>query len=169
MAVGTGSEPFFAAASGASAALAGLVFVAMSINLDHIVQTRGLHLSGFEAITLLLLPMVLCLSVLSPAQSVAVYVAEVVVAAVALVALAIRTTRLILALTLRRVIVVRVGSTALTVAPLVAAALTAGSPATSLAWLTTAVIASILNGCLIAWSLLVLIELNNPARTGRAR
>lgn len=170
MAVGTGSEPFFVAASGASAALAGLVFVAMSINLDHILQTRGLHMSGFEAIMLLLVPLVLCLSVLVPAQGVAVYVAEAVVAGAAVVAIAIITARLMLAHGfLRRVVVIRLSSTVLTVAPLTAAALTAGAPATSFGWLGTAVIVSILNGCLIAWSLLVLNELDNPARTGGVR
>ena len=170
MAVGTGFEPFFAAAAGASAALAGLVFVAMSINLDHILQTRGLHMSGFEAIMLLVVPMVLSLSVLVPAQSAAVYVAEAVLGGAALVAIDVITARLAVAHHFhRRVIVVRLVSTVLSVAPLAAAALTSGATATSLAWLAAAVILSILNGCLIAWSLLVLIELDNPARIGGAR
>lgn len=170
MAVGNGWEAFFGAASAATSALAGLVFVAVSINLDHIIQTRGLHLAGFEAIVLFLVPLALCLSVLAPAQSVTIYVAEALVAGAGLAALATRTVRLLVeSHVLRRVLVIRIGSTALTVAPLVAAVLTAGTPATSLAWLAAAVIVSILNGCLIAWSLLVLIAFNDPVRTGPTR
>ncbi len=63
-------EGFFVAEAGASAALAGLIFVGVSINLEKIMITSGLPGRAFE--TLLLLQNVLVLSSVSlvPEQSV---------------------------------------------------------------------------------------------------
>jgi modulator of FtsH protease len=63
-------ETFFAAQAGASAALAGLVFVALSINLREILASPAL-LPGraAEAIVLMVLPVFCALVVLIPNQS----------------------------------------------------------------------------------------------------
>ena len=64
---------FFVAAAGATAALSGLIFVAVSINLDRILAGKGV--ADFAMVTLLLLLGVLLVSLLGliPGQSVATY------------------------------------------------------------------------------------------------
>jgi hypothetical protein len=61
-------EPFFIASSGATAALAGLIFVAISINLDDILETPGLDRRALEALALLVGALILSLLVLVPGQ-----------------------------------------------------------------------------------------------------
>jgi hypothetical protein len=60
---------FFLAEAGASAALAGLLFVAISINLDRILKGRGLPGRAAEAIVLLVAVLVVSTLVLVPGQS----------------------------------------------------------------------------------------------------
>ena len=62
-------ESFFIAQVGASAALTGLVFVALSINLSNIIGERSLVDRAGEAVALLVLPVVVGLGVLAPARS----------------------------------------------------------------------------------------------------
>jgi modulator of FtsH protease len=62
-------ETFFAAQAGASAALAGLVFVALSINLKEILAIPGLPGRAAEAIVLMVLPVFTGLVALVPNQS----------------------------------------------------------------------------------------------------
>jgi hypothetical protein len=59
----------FLAVAGASAALAGLLFVALSINLERILKGRGLPGRAGEAIILLLTVLVVCTFGLVPGQS----------------------------------------------------------------------------------------------------
>lgn len=59
----------FVATAGAAAALAGLLFVAVSINLDRILQIPGLPERALQTLTLLLLPLVVSLAGLIPGQS----------------------------------------------------------------------------------------------------
>ena len=59
-------ESFFVAQVGASAALTGLVFVALSINLERIIANGTLVGRAGEAITLLILPVVVGLVALVP-------------------------------------------------------------------------------------------------------
>jgi hypothetical protein len=66
--VSTEWTTFFLAAAGAAAALTGLVFVALSINLDHILAIRGLVGRAGEAILLLLSPVLVGLVALVPVQ-----------------------------------------------------------------------------------------------------
>jgi hypothetical protein len=59
----------FVASAGASAALAGLVFVAVSINIDRILRFRGLPERALETVLLLLTVVVVSVVGLIPGQS----------------------------------------------------------------------------------------------------
>jgi hypothetical protein len=59
----------FVAAAGASAALAGLLFVAVSINLERIIGEQGLPERALEAVLLLVAVLVVSLACLIPGQS----------------------------------------------------------------------------------------------------
>lgn len=65
-----GWDPFFIAQVGASAALTGLVFVALSINLGRIMKFRQLVERAGEAVVLLVQPVVVGLAVLAPYRSI---------------------------------------------------------------------------------------------------
>jgi hypothetical protein len=60
---------FFVAGAGASAALAGLVFVAVSINVDRILRLRGLPERALSTVMLLLSVVLVSLLGLMPGQS----------------------------------------------------------------------------------------------------
>jgi modulator of FtsH protease len=62
--------PFFAAVAGAAGALTGLVFVALSINLSHIISEESLVNRALEALTLLAGPVLVGLAALVPASTV---------------------------------------------------------------------------------------------------
>jgi modulator of FtsH protease len=62
-------ESFFVAQTGAFAALAGLVFVALSINLKEILEGQGLPGRAAEAIALMVVPVFTGLAALVPHQS----------------------------------------------------------------------------------------------------
>lgn len=66
----SGSEwsELFVAGAGASAALAGLVFVAVSINIERILEYRGLPERALETVLLLLSVVVVSLFGLAPGQ-----------------------------------------------------------------------------------------------------
>ena len=70
-------ESFFVAEAGAAAALAGLVFVAVSINLARILEFPTLPMRVLEALVSLLSVLVTAIFSLVPAQSVFVYGAEI--------------------------------------------------------------------------------------------
>jgi hypothetical protein len=61
-------KDLFVAVAGASAALAGLLFVAVSINVERIVKYEGLPERGIEALTMLLVPLVISIAGLLPGQ-----------------------------------------------------------------------------------------------------
>jgi len=62
-------KDLFVAVAGASAALAGLLFVAVSINVERIVKYEGLPEGGIEALAMLLVPLVVSIAGLLPGQS----------------------------------------------------------------------------------------------------
>ena len=62
-------KDLFVAMAGASAALAGLLFVAVSINVERIVRYEGLPERGIEALSMLLVPLVVSIAGLMPGQS----------------------------------------------------------------------------------------------------
>lgn len=74
----------FVAAAGASAALAGLLFVAVSINLERILQFAGLPERGLETVALLLGVLLISIVGLVPGQSHVALGAEVLALALAL-------------------------------------------------------------------------------------
>ncbi len=59
----------FVATAGASAALAGLLFVAVSINLEQILGSKGLPERALEAVLLLVAVLVVSIACLIPGQS----------------------------------------------------------------------------------------------------
>jgi hypothetical protein len=61
-------KDLFVAMAGASAALAGLLFVAVSINVDRIVNYKGLPERGVETLALLLTVLVVSIAGLMPGQ-----------------------------------------------------------------------------------------------------
>jgi hypothetical protein len=65
----SGWESFFVAQVGASAAVAGLVFVGVSINLDKILKYAGLPGRALEALIVLMLVLVVSSLMLVPGQS----------------------------------------------------------------------------------------------------
>lgn len=72
-------EGFAVAMAGACAVLAGLVFVAVSINISRILQVRGVPGRAGESVILLLSALCLCAFVLVPEQSVRALGAELLV------------------------------------------------------------------------------------------
>src|SRR5262245_61052239 len=73
-------ESFAIAMAGASAVLAGLVFVAVSINIDRILRVQGLPGRAGESVILLVAAVCECAFVLVPQQSVTALAVEFVVA-----------------------------------------------------------------------------------------
>ena len=58
----------FVAVAGATAALAGLLFVAVSINVERIIRYEGLPERGIESLAMLLVPLVVSIVGLMPGQ-----------------------------------------------------------------------------------------------------
>jgi modulator of FtsH protease len=85
---------FFVASAGASAALAGLVFVAVSINVDRILQFKGLPERALATVLLLLSVLLVALICLMPGQSREALAAELFVVSLLFAALIFRLTSL---------------------------------------------------------------------------
>jgi hypothetical protein len=147
-------ENFFVAEAGAAAALAGLLFVSVSINLTRILQLPALPPRAAEALVLLLAVLLLSLLALVPGQSPSLLGAEVGVLGVLL--------WIGLTLTLarggrpRQQVVVRVLINQLPPIMFVIAGvmLYSGHPA-GLYWLVPATLLAIAAGVLGAWVLLI--------------
>jgi hypothetical protein len=84
---------FFVAVAGASAALAGLVFVAVSINVDRILGLPGLPDRALATVMLLLSVVLVSLLALIPGQSRGALAAELLVVGLVFTALIIELTR----------------------------------------------------------------------------
>lgn len=79
-------KDLFVAVAGASAALAGLLFVAVSINVERIVKYDGLPERGIEALAMLLVPLVVSIAGLLPGQDHVAFGIELLVIAAVLIA-----------------------------------------------------------------------------------
>lgn len=77
----------FVAMAGATAALAGLLFVAVSINVERILKYEGLPERGLETLAMLLTALVVCVAGLVPGQSHTALGIELLVIALALLAI----------------------------------------------------------------------------------
>lgn len=166
MASGTEWEAFFIASSGATAALAGLIFVAISINLDHILETPGLDRRALEAVSLLIGALVLSLLVLVPQQRSEFFAAEAGLAGLTLAFLTVRGT-----IPIGRIwrshpynVALKVILAVASVPPYFVVAVTALQSAPRLGWLAAAVILSVLSASVSAWVLLVEIQRDRPRR-----
>ena len=149
---------FAVGVAGASAALGGLLFVAVSINLERILRGNGLPARAAETLLLLLLPVLASVFLLVPGQPESALAAELLVtgvaALVALVMLALRSrlpgpgarswwlTRLVPAVAVGLCLAVAGGS------------LNAGTGG-GLYWCVPAVVVALLAGVTNAWVLLV--------------
>ncbi len=156
------TEPWsdlFVATAGASAALAGLVFVAVSINLENVLAGAGLPDRALATLTLLLAPLVVAILALMPQSSTALGV-ELLATGLASVAAATGFTKRSLPPEARRSWVVgRTGTAALGTVPYVIAGVTLLAEAGGgLYWAAGGVVAGVLGGVINAWVLLVEIR-----------
>ncbi len=149
------------AAAGASAALAGLVFVGISLNLERILRFPGLVDRGMETLLDFVVVVVVSLLVLMPEQDVWVSGVLVLVAVVVLrgATALLQRTAWPLMTAYRRSFAVRVAvSLAITTAFLAGALAMAAGAADGIYPVAGAVIMSLLLGVLNAWVLLVEIN-----------
>lgn len=158
----TGWENFFIAEVGASAALAGLIFVGVSINLTRILSLARLPDRAFEAISLLLAVLVLSSLQLVPGQSITLLGIEILIigliiwAGVTMLDLRIRQKTEV---QYRRPFLLNMLLSQLASLPYVIAGILVLAIGTSgLYWLVPAVIFSFIKAILDAWVLLVEIN-----------
>jgi hypothetical protein len=69
VAAAPGWESFAQMVGGASGALTGLLFVAVSLNRDQIAHNRELRASAAQTLVLLILPLAVCMLLLTPGQA----------------------------------------------------------------------------------------------------
>jgi modulator of FtsH protease len=154
-----GWDSFFVALVGASAALTGLVFVALSINLERIVAQAVLVGRAAEALLLLVLPVMLGLAVLVP--DVAVRTTGVLCAIPALVVFAAVNRTIVKSRTAARLrpphaFRIRVSMAEIALLPaLVGAGVLLGNSTAGAYWIAFAVAAAIVAGIVDAWVLLI--------------
>ena len=158
MGAGTRWEPFLTTSAAALAALAGLIFVSISINLEQILRVRGLTWRGMEALGLLIGSLILALLALVPGVSGPVYFG--VALAVALLLTAVTAYSTWFLFPVRRlypvVFALKVVFAVACLPPFYGAAFG------NLAWLTAAIVLSILSASISAWILLVEINRDRP-------
>lgn len=146
----------FVATAGASAALAGLLFVAISINLERILRERGLPERGLEAVLLLVAVLVLSIVGLIPGQSDGVLGVEMFLLAAALAFAILRPLRGRPANATRTWVIARWGlRLAGTVPLLIGATSVMIGDGGGLYWVVAGMVFAILAGIANAWVLLV--------------
>lgn len=147
----------FVASAGAAAALAGLVFVAVSINLDRILKTEGVPERAWATLIVLLSVLVVSIIALTPGQSGTALGLEILAAGVA-------TTIAVAALTTRSlVVVVRPAAVLLRYGTLISGLLAFSIGGASilaaagggLYWVFAGVVIALVGAVLNAWVLLI--------------
>jgi len=156
-----GWENFFVAEAGASAALAGLLFVAVSINLPRILQFPGLPGRAAEALVVLFAVLASASLGLVPGQSPAVFGTE-------LLAIGLGSSLLMLVIQVRgsrypgqqrRWTIIRIATTQVAAVPFaVAGASVLARAGGGLYWLAPAIVLSFFAALLDAWVLLIEIQ-----------
>jgi modulator of FtsH protease len=156
-------ESFFVAQVGASAAVAGLVFVGVSINLDKILKYAGLPGRALEALVVLLLVLITSTLMLVPGQSNTLIGAELLgvglLAWVWIVTLDVLNLRQVEPRYRKAWLLLRIALSQLATIPiLIAGAVTLAQGSANLYWLVPGVIFCFLVAFFDAWVLL--IEIN---------
>jgi hypothetical protein len=150
---------FAVAVAGAAAALSGLLFVAVSINLNRILAYSNLPARAAQTLIMLVTPLVVSLLVLIPGQRRAALGIELLIAAILVAAALARLSRPSTRSVeegRRGYLIGRVGPSAILVGLLLVAGATLLARAGGgLYWLAPAVIVAILSGLANAWVLLV--------------
>ena len=153
---------FAVAVAGAAAALSGLLFVAVSINLSRILAFSNLPARAAQTLIMLVTPLVVSLLVLIPAQRPAALGIELLVGAVALAAALARLSRPSTRSVeegMRGYVVGRIGPAVIIVGMLlVAGAALVAHAGGGLYWLVPAVLVAVLAGLGNAWVLLVEVQ-----------
>jgi hypothetical protein len=149
----------FVMAGGASAALAGLLFVAVSLNLEHILKYRALPTMAAQSVAILIGLVVACVLGLAP-QAVGVFGIEILVLGAGLLVLLVTTTIRARTPGDRRVwLAQRLGLALAGVLPMVVggASLVAGTGG-GLFWILAEIVAGLAVATLNAWVLLIEIR-----------
>lgn len=152
----------FVATAGAAAALAGLVFVAVSINLEHILEGQGLAERALQTLLMLVIVVLVSIVALIPGQSHVALGVELLVVASFYAAGLVRTSRRGSLATghqpplwvVGRVVVMCLSALPLTVGAISMLAECGGG----LYWIGAGIIGAILGGVANAWVLLVEIQ-----------
>jgi len=141
-----------------------LIFVAISINLDHILETPGLDRRALEALALLAGALILSLLVLVPDQPSAAFGIEAGITGLTLAFLTTRATMMIRRIWHSRpfIVALKVILALASVPPYFVVAATALASAPSLGWLAAAVVLSIISATASGWVLLVEIKRDRP-------
>ena len=165
MGVGTHWEPFLTTSAAALAALAGLIFVSISINLDHILRVPGLTWRGMEALGLLIGSLILILLALVPGLPGPLFFGAALATALLLTAVTAYATWFLIPIRrlYRVVFALKVVFAVACLPPFFGAAFG------SLTWLAAAVVLSILSASMSAWILLVEINRDRPTSPATSR
>lgn len=146
----------FVAVAGASAALAGLLFVAISINLERIIGEQGLPERGLEAVLMLVSVLLVSIVGLVPGQSRGVFGAELFVVAAALASAVLKPIRAQPAHAPRNYVLGRWALRLTGTAPLLVGAISVMiGDGGGLYWVVAGIVFAILSGIANAWVLLV--------------
>jgi modulator of FtsH protease len=157
-----GWSEFFVASAGASAALAGLIIVAMTVNVDLIIRIPGMASRAASAIAVLVLATVVALAGLIPGQSMVLFGAEVVALSAIALGITIDSTARVLRHRGGATVLQAVTKTTIGMVPPVAFAaggiLIAASAASGAGLLAVGTVTAILVSVVNAWVVLVEIK-----------